>query len=105
MLQVMLSWMFVAVQKCLQNDTFSLRMFRGCSPTFAWVGVLLVYTCSEDEGDGPRSLIYVFLPTRAIARLSTTTTTSRAIRAVAARMTRVRSLLAATSGCIMPPTS
>ena len=39
----LLSWMFVAVQKCLQNDTFSLRMFRGCSPTFAWVVVLLVY--------------------------------------------------------------
>ena len=41
--KALLSWMFVAVQRCLQNDMFSLRMFRGCSPTFAWVVVLLVY--------------------------------------------------------------
>ena len=36
------SWLFTAVQKYLQNELFSLRMSRGCSRAFAWVGVLLV---------------------------------------------------------------
>jgi hypothetical protein len=37
-------WLFALAQKTLQNGLFLLSMFRPCSPTFAWVGVLLVYT-------------------------------------------------------------
>ena len=32
------------VQKILQNSVFLVRTSRHCSPSFAWVGVLLVYT-------------------------------------------------------------
>ena len=34
---------FAAVQKHLQNGILYLRTLRACSPSFAWVGVLLVY--------------------------------------------------------------
>ena len=34
--------MFATVQKYLQIDEFSLLDWRGCSPLFVWVGVLLV---------------------------------------------------------------
>jgi hypothetical protein len=36
-------WLFATVQKCLQNRRFASGSIHGCSPSFAWVGVLLVY--------------------------------------------------------------
>jgi hypothetical protein len=38
-----MSWAFAVVQKGLQISIFSLARYRGCSPLFVWVGVLLVY--------------------------------------------------------------
>ena len=38
---------FVIVQKILQNGGFFYMVLRGCSPSFAWVGVLLVYKRCE----------------------------------------------------------
>jgi len=38
------SYTFAAVQKYLQNGGFAAMMLHGCSPSFAWVGVLLVYS-------------------------------------------------------------
>jgi hypothetical protein len=38
----MTSWLFVAVQKSLQNDNFTPGSTRGRSLMFMWVGVLLV---------------------------------------------------------------
>src|SRR5918994_1860588 len=38
-----MSWLFAAVQKCLQIRIFFLRFCRLCSSLFVWVGVLLVY--------------------------------------------------------------
>jgi hypothetical protein len=50
-----MSWLFAAVQKHLQNRRFASGSIRGCSPSFAWVGVLLVYRQDfedrQDEGD------------------------------------------------------
>src|SRR5215211_4969536 len=97
-------WLFADVQKHLQNCAFYVTGSRACSPLFVWVGVLM-HLCREGEGVGPRTFPHVFLPTRAIARLYATTTTSRAIRALAAWVMRVRSPLAAASGCIISPTS
>ena len=34
-----MSWVFVGVQKLLQNVMFSLRVVCGCSPALTWVGV------------------------------------------------------------------
>ena len=37
------SWLFVDVQKYLQNGVFDSRNICRCLPLFVWVGVLLVY--------------------------------------------------------------
>src|SRR4028119_1105318 len=38
---------FALVQKILQNGGFIYVVLRSCSPSFAWVGVLLVYKRCE----------------------------------------------------------
>jgi hypothetical protein len=38
---------FAIVQKILQNGGFIYVVLRGCSPSFVWVGVLLVYKRCE----------------------------------------------------------
>src|SRR5215210_1765551 len=50
-----MSGLFATVQKLLQISIFFPASFRDCSPSFAWVGVLLVYRQDfedrQDEGD------------------------------------------------------
>ena len=42
-----LSWLFTTVQKYPQNWHFRLMLLHGCSSSFVWVGVLLVYERHE----------------------------------------------------------
>jgi hypothetical protein len=40
---------FALVQKYLQNSQFTSMVPHGCSPSFVWVGVLLVYLVHWDQ--------------------------------------------------------
>jgi hypothetical protein len=47
----MTSWLFAVVQITCKTTNVFLSTRRGCSPLFAWVGVLLVY-CKLHTGAG-----------------------------------------------------